>query len=106
MKVQSVSTESLDTRLSVQTVCRALKSQEAQRNKAVSLRTTKTLDVPAAVYMIMSFFYPEMTEVWGGQGLTQSALRKGLLDLVQHIPKQHRLVTFSVNGYRLTRSFN
>lgn len=41
MKVQSVSTESLDTRLSVQkNSVWALKSQEAQRNKAVSLRTT------------------------------------------------------------------
>lgn len=38
---------------------------------------------------------------WGGR--TQSALREGLLDLIQHIPKQRRLVTFSVNGHRLTR---
>lgn len=41
---------------------------------------------------------------WGFQ--TQSALREGLLDLVQHIPKQRRLITFSVNGHRLTRSFD
>lgn len=34
---------------------------------------------------------------------TQSALREGLLDLIQHIPEQRRLVTFSVNGHRLTR---
>lgn len=34
---------------------------------------------------------------------TQSALREGLLDLIQHIPKQRRLVTFSVNGHCLTR---
>lgn len=33
----------------------------------------------------------------------QSALREGLLDLVQHIPKQRRLVTFSVNGNCLIR---
>lgn len=44
----------------------------------------------------------------GGQGRpgavgTQSALREGLLDLIQHIPKQRRLVTFSVDGHRLTR---
>lgn len=40
-------------------------------------------------------------ESWGCQ--TQSALREGLLDLIQHIPKQRRLVTFSVNGYGLAR---
>lgn len=38
---------------------------------------------------------------WGCR--TQSALREGLLDLIQHIPEQRRLVTFSVNGHRLTR---
>lgn len=38
---------------------------------------------------------------WGCH--TQSALREGLLDLIQHIPKQRRLVTFSVNGHCLTR---
>lgn len=37
---------------------------------------------------------------WGCR--TQSALREGLLDLIQHIPKQRRLVTFSVNGHGLT----
>lgn len=34
---------------------------------------------------------------------TQSALREGLLDLIQHIPKQCWLVTFSVNAHGLTR---
>lgn len=38
---------------------------------------------------------------WGCR--TQSALTEGLLDLIQHIPEQRRLVTFSVNGHRLTR---
>lgn len=41
---------------------------------------------------------------WGCR--TQSALREGLLDLIQHIPKQRRLVTFSVNGNCLSRSFD
>lgn len=40
-------------------------------------------------------------ESWGCQ--TQSALSEGLLDLIQHIPKKRRLVTFSLNGYCLTR---
>lgn len=40
-------------------------------------------------------------ESWGYQ--TQSALREGLLDLIQHIPKQRRLITFSVNGHGLSR---
>lgn len=38
---------------------------------------------------------------WGCR--TQSARTEGLLDLIQHIPEQRRLVTFSVNGHRLTR---
>lgn len=36
----------------------------------------------------------------------QSALREGLLDLIQHIPKQRWLVTFSVDGHRLISSFD
>lgn len=39
----------------------------------------------------------------GGGCCTRSALREGLLDLIQHIPKQRRLVAFSVNGHRLPR---
>lgn len=39
----------------------------------------------------------------GGGCCTQSALREGLLDLIQHIPKQRRLIAFSVDGHRLTR---
>lgn len=44
--------------------------------------------------------------VGGGQGggsCTQSALREGLLDLIQHIPKQRRLIAFSINGHGVTR---
>lgn len=37
---------------------------------------------------------------------TQSALRKGLLDLIQHIPKQCWLITLCVNGHGLTRLEN
>lgn len=62
--------------------------------------------VPAAVFcnMIMLCF----REGGGWHGgvlgtLTQSALREGLLDLIQHIPKQRRLITFSINGHGLTR---
>lgn len=39
----------------------------------------------------------------GGGCCTQSALREGLLDLIQHIPKQRRLIAFSINGHRLSR---
>lgn len=33
---------------------------------------------------------------------TQSALGEGLLDLVQHVPQQRRLVTLGVDGHRLS----
>lgn len=67
------------------------------------------LEVPAAVFcsMIMLCFGEGVGSMersgapWGCQ--TQSALRKGLLDLIQHIPKQRLLITFSVNGHCLTR---
>lgn len=39
----------------------------------------------------------------GGGSCTQSALREGLLDLIQHIPKQRRLIAFRINGHGLTR---
>lgn len=67
------------------------------------------LEVPAAAFhnMIMLCFseggggMKGPGETWGCP--TQSALREGLLYLIQHIPKQRRLITFSVNRHGLTR---
>ena len=70
-----------------------------------NFRTRGTvMEVPASVFHNMIILCFSKGEV-GGRGLgaprgcqTQSALREGLLDLIQHIPKQRRLVTFSVDG--------
>lgn len=64
--------------------------------------------VQAAVFcnMIMLCFRGGGECVWHGGvlgTLTQSALREGLLDLIQHIPKQRRLIALSINGHGLTR---
>lgn len=91
---------------------------EAEKGKEIlqicGLINRAILEVPVAVFRnVIMLCFSEGGAGWsgrveGGGGApfgcqTQSALREGLLDLIQHIPKQRWLVTFSVNGHSLTR---
>lgn len=89
---------------------------EAEEGKEIlqiyGLINRAILEVPVAVFRnVIMLCFSEGGAGWSGgvEGgapfgcQTQSALREGLLDLIQHIPKQRWLVTFSVNGHGLSR---